>query len=154
MDKTPLRKILEHRVKHPLYYRYQDRCHWKCKRGGYPLATLPIPQAEYYTEFSLSLSFLQLEKGTQGRHLALSALWVPSWEPPLCFHSMGLLGNPPGLTTQYLWWRKGKEVLNLHSNLSRMSSYLQHPKNSLNQHLCSSTEPRWWCSLTGDLGRM
>lgn len=41
-----------------------------------------------------------------------------------------------------------------HLDLDRLSSYLQHPSRSPNQWLCSSVEPRWWCSLTSEHSRV
>ena len=62
----------------------------------------------------------------------------------------GWRGNLQGLTTGNLMVmeKQGEAYSNKHMDLDRLSSYLKHPSSSPNQWLCSSVEPRWWCSLT------
>ena len=64
--------------------------------------------------------------------------------------------NLLGLTTgnMIVMEKQGGACNNQYSDYDRLSSYVQHPSNSLNQQLFSSTEQRQWCSLTRELGRV
>lgn len=92
----------------------------------------------------------------QGRHPASPALWVTPGKLPLWFYSMGLQGNlwgftPGNLIVMEKWVGACN---NQHSDLCRLSSYLQCPSKCQNQHLHPSVEPKQWSRMTRKLGRV
>lgn len=69
---------------------------------------------------------------------------------------MGLEGQTAGLR-HWEWdsYEKAERASkNKHGDLGRLRSYLQYPSTSPNQQLFSFAQPREWCSLTRELGRV
>lgn len=95
-------------------------------------------------------------KRAQRGQLAPPALWVALRERPPGLTTCRLQGNLWRLTTGNLtvMEKKGGPCNNQCSGLGRQSSHPPCPSSNPNQQLCSSAEPRWWCSLTRELGGM
>ena len=82
-------------------------------------------------------------------------LWVISWELQFWSHptevTWGTFGAwPVGIWLS--WRRKEGFATRQHSGLDRLTPYIQHSRRRPNQQLCSSKEPRWWCSHSCELG--